>query len=153
MQIAKPLPHIQRPFSMVSTVMKQLGFDKSMKEHHHVYKAVIEDVNTRQLYRLTVPVTSKGKEEQIWLGKARVEAMGRDRIPEEVRMAAWGKLCDAYDYLKYGMRRDGTRYQPPQSNGFMAATLEEMKRLGKEMESIETTEEVYAKGEVPDPKQ
>lgn len=152
MQIAKPLPHIQRPFSMVSTVMRQLGFQKSMEQHHHVYTAVIEDINARQRYRLTIPVTSKGKEEQIWLGQARVEALGQDRIPEEVRMAAWGKLCDALDYMKYGMRRDGTRYQS-QSNGYMAANLKEMKQLGKEMESIETTEEVYAKGEVPDPKQ
>jgi hypothetical protein len=152
MQIAKPLPQVQRPFNVVNTVMKQLGFKKVKDKDKDVYRTVIHEVNIGQQYELSIPVTSDEAEECVILGQADIKEHGDKRIPAEVRLAAWGKMCDAYDYLKYGMRSDGTRNTEP-VNGEMAPGLEEMKRLGKEMESIDTNRQVHAKGAVPDPKQ
>jgi hypothetical protein len=143
----------KKPFSKVHSILtsqgfSKIGFGKSIK-----YKVALRDASTESIYWLEIPVDQYPKEpdqDQAKLGKPHL--YGVNRIPLSVREAVESKLHEISDYLRSMV---GKKVNPlpnkPSHNSSMAQNEKEMKRLGKEMESMPTNKEVSGNGEIPDP--
>lgn len=141
----------KKPFSKVHSILtsqgfSKIGFGKSIK-----YKVALRDSSTESIYWLEIPVDQYPKEpEQAKLGNPHL--YGEKRIPQPVSEAVESKLHEIADYLRNMV---GKKVKPlpkkPAPNSSMAQNEEEMKRLGKEMESMPTNKEISGNGEIPDP--
>ncbi|MCL6571544.1 MAG: hypothetical protein K6T88_07645 [Bacillus sp. (in: Bacteria)] len=143
----------KKPLSWVHSILKsqgftKIGFGKSLK-----YKVALRDSSTESIYWLEIPVDQYQKQpNQAKLGKPLL--YGEKRIPQPVKMAVESKLHEIADYLRSIV---GKKVKPlpkePDYNSSMVQNEEEMKRLGKEMESMKTNKDVSEDGEIPDPVQ
>ena len=125
-----------RPFTIVDQVLTSQGFTQIGVGPSVNYRAALRDSSTESTYYLEIPVDQF--EDQVKIGKPYL--YGGVRIPEPVRMAAESKLNEIADYLKNTKK-----------NGDMTQSEEDIKQLGKEMESMKTQKERKEKGWVPDP--
>jgi hypothetical protein len=136
MMNVKALVFQKRPFYKVDSILTSQGFTKVGVGPSLNYRAALRDSSTESIYYLEIPVDQI--ESHVKIGKPYL--YGEKRIPEPVRMAAESKLYEIADYLKNTKK-----------NGHMAQSEKDIKRLGKEMESMETNKELHEKGWVPDP--
>ncbi|HEY2421497.1 MAG TPA: hypothetical protein VGI04_08780 [Neobacillus sp.] len=139
--------------SRVHSILISQGFTKIGFGQSVTYRATLRDSSTESVYWLEIPVDEyhKGPNEAR-LGKPLL--YGEERIPNPVREAAESKVLEIADYLKNSIgKRVDHLSKKIQHNSRMAHTEEEMKRLGKEMESLQTNAELYSAGWTPDPLQ
>ena len=144
----KALAFQKSPLSTVHEIFTSQGFRKIIVGPSVTYRAVLRDSSTEADYWLEIPVDLIHKDlEKGKLGKPRLHGSGR--IPESVLLAAESKLHDMADYLRSEIRKkvEGLFLH----NGRMAHNEMEMKRLGKEMESIKTHAELFRVGLTSDP--
>jgi hypothetical protein len=133
---------------LTSQGFTKVGYDQSLK-----YRATLRDSSTESIYSLEIPIDQFQKEpKQAKLGKPYL--YGETEIPEPVRVAAESKVLEIADYLKnnsnLGKKVDQLSNKT-QHNSMMAHNEKEMKRLGKEMESMQTNKELFENGWIPDP--
>jgi hypothetical protein len=146
--MAKALVFEKKPFSRVHSIMTSQGFKLMDYGRLIKYRVTMRDSSTESIYLLEVPVDHYPKDfNQAKLGKPSL--YGEERIPQSVREAAESKLYEIADYLKSKIvKRD-----QPDNNGSMAQNADEMIRLGKEMESLQTQADLDQVGLIPDPNQ
>ncbi|CAH2714080.1 MULTISPECIES: hypothetical protein [Neobacillus] len=147
----KALVFERRPFSKVHSILTSQGFtligiDQSVK-----YRVPLRDTSTESTYWLEIPVDQNaGEPNQAKLGKPSL--YGEKRIPRPVREAAESKLYEIADYLRNIIVKKVVHLpNHKQLNNSMVPNVDEMMRLGKEMESMQTNAELEASGWIPDP--
>jgi hypothetical protein len=150
---AKALVSENMPFTEIHSIMTEQGFSMMGIGESVKYRVALRDSSTECIYWLEIPVERNLEDpDQAKLGKPFL--YGEERIPIPVREAADSKLNEMADYLKNNVVNiDDYRSNQPQPNGSMAADEDEVKQLGKEMESLKTNKELSEEGEVPDPVQ
>ncbi|MGG3564380.1 hypothetical protein ABES03_22585 [Neobacillus rhizosphaerae] len=150
---AKALVSENMPFTEIHSIMTEQGFSMMGIGEAVKYRVALRDSSTESIYWLEIPVERYLEDpDQAKLGKPFL--YGEERIPIPVREAADSKLNEIADYLKNNVVNiDDFRSKQPQPNGSMAADEDEVKQLGKEMESLKTNMELSEEGEVPDPVQ
>ncbi|WP_413303377.1 hypothetical protein AA0X95_25965 [Bacillus sp. 1P10SD] len=150
---AKALVSENMLFTDIHSIMTEQGFSMMGIGESVKYRAALRDSSTESIYWLEIPVERYLEDpDQAKLGKPFL--YGEERIPIPVREAADSKLNEIADYLKNNVVNiEDYRPNQPQPNGSMAADEDEVKQLGKEMESLKTNKELAEEGEVPDPVQ
>lgn len=141
----------KRPLSRIHSILISQGFTKIGCNQSVKYRVKLRDCSTESIYWLEIPVTQYPKEpNQAKLG--RPSLLGEERIPQSVREATESKLYEIADYLKSpSEKKEEHSLNKTNHNGSMTQNEEEMKRLGKEMESMQTHAELYENGWIPDP--
>src|SRR5581483_7037563 len=132
----------KKPFSRIHSILTSQGFTKIRCNQSVKYRARLRDCSTGSIYSLEVPVDQYPKEpNQAKLGTPSL--LGAERIPQSIREATESKLYEIADYLRVPIEeKENHSLTPIDYNGFMAQNEKEMKRLGKEMESMQTHEEL-----------
>jgi cell division GTPase FtsZ len=151
---AKALVSENMPFTDIHSMMTEQGFSMMGIGESVKYRASLRDSSTESIYYLEIPVERYLEDpDQAKLGKPFLFG-DEERIPIPVREAADSKLKEMADYLKNNVVNiDDYRLDMSEPNGSMASDEDEVKQLGKEMESLKTNKEVSEEGEVPDPVQ
>lgn len=151
---AKALVSENMPFTDIHSMMTEQGFSMMGIGESVKYRAALRDSSTESIYYLEIPVERYLEDpDQAKLGKPFLFG-DEERIPIPVREAADSKLKEMADYLKNNVVNiDDYRSDMSEPNGSMASDEDEVKQLGKEMESLKTNKEVSEEGEVPDPVQ
>jgi hypothetical protein len=136
--------------SRVHSILTSQGFKKVSFGQSVKYRATLRDSSTESVYWLEIPVDHYHTEtNQAMLGKPFLYG---GKIPDPVREAAESKVLEIADYLKNNIeRRAGHFTKMIQNNSGMARSEQQMKQLGKEMESLQTQAELYEDGLTPDP--
>jgi len=150
--MAKALVFEKRPFTSVHSIMTSQGFSLIGFKESIKYRVTLRDSSTGSTYFLEIPVDSTPMDPtQTMLGKPSLD--GGKRIPMPVREAAESKLYEIAEYVKnIVVKKDSIAYQMDES-GSMVRNEADMKQLGKEMESLQTKEELSRAGLAPDPSQ
>jgi hypothetical protein len=150
--MAKALVFEKRPFTSVHSIMTSQGFRLVGFEESVKYRVTMRDSSTESTYCLEIPVTPTPLEpNQAILGRPSLDE-GK-RIPISVREAAESKLYEIAEYVKNIMVKKDSLAQQWDVSGSMVRNEADMKQLGKEMESIQTKEELAELGMTPDPSQ
>ncbi|MDF2855722.1 MAG: hypothetical protein K0Q87_1573 [Neobacillus sp.] len=150
--MAKALVFEKRPFTSVHSIMTSQGFRLIGFEESVKYRVTMRDSSTGSTYGLEIPVTPTPLEpNQAMLGRPSLD--GGKRIPISVREAAESKLYEIAEYVKNIMVKKDTLAHQMDVSGSMVRNEADMKQLGKEMESIQTKEELMELGMTPDPSQ
>ncbi|MDQ1147631.1 cell division GTPase FtsZ [Bacillus sp. SORGH_AS 510] len=151
---AKALVSENMPFTDIHSIMTEQGFSMMGIGESVKYRATLRDSSTESIYWLEIPVERYLEDpDQARLGKPFLFG-DEERIPIPVREAADSKLKEMADYLKNNVVNiNDYRADQAEPNGSMAADEDEVKQLGKEMESLKTNKELSEEGEVPDPVQ
>lgn len=141
----------KRPFSRIHSILTSQGFIKIGCNQPIKYRVKLRDCSTESIYWLEIPVDQYSKEpNQAKLGKPFL--LGEEKIPQSIREATESKLYEIADYLKSPIEeKQSYNLNQTDHNGSMVQNEEEMKRLGKEMESMQTHTELYENGWIPDP--
>jgi hypothetical protein len=142
---------IKLPFSAIQNVMMFQGFSKISFNQHLAYRARFDDASTRRSYRLTIPVQDHDNfTYTVMVADAFFEY--KDSIPPEVVGAAESKINEINAYLhdEWEKQNQKDTFQPHQSGG-MAPNMDEMIKLGKQMEAMKTNQELCEANQIPDP--
>ncbi|MFP3126670.1 hypothetical protein OH784_29160 [Ectobacillus funiculus] len=141
----------KRPFARIHSILTSQGFTKIGWNQSIKYRVKLRDCSTESIYWLEIPVDQYPQEpNQAKLGKPSL--LGEERIPQSIREATASKLYEIADYLKSPMEeKESHSLNQTDHNGSMAQNEEEIKRLGKEMESMQTHTELYENGWIPNP--
>jgi len=142
---------IKLPFSAIQNVMMFQGFSKISFNQHLAYRARFDDTSTRRSYRLMIPVQDHDNfTYTVMVADAFFEYKGS--IPPEVVGAAECKINEVNAYLhdEWEKQNQNDRFQQYQSGG-MAPNIDEMIKLGKQMEAMKTNQELHEANQIPDP--
>jgi hypothetical protein len=134
MVILKTLPNIEAPFSFVHKVLTKHGFHVARQEDQVLYRTLVQDASSEQTYELRIPTVPNQDTDRIKFGQAYFE--DKQRVPEAIYRAAQSKLAETADYLKQ-QQQDSEALEPnDQDHNSMAPTIDDIVKLGKEMEQL-----------------
>ncbi|MFF2446503.1 hypothetical protein ACFVSW_05300 [Neobacillus sp. NPDC058068] len=147
----KSLVFEKKPLAKVHSILTSQGFTMTGIDESVKYRAPLRDSSTESIYWLEIPIDQNASGPND--AKLGVPSLyGENRIPLPVMDAAESKLYEIADYLRNIFER---KVAPPTAqkpqNGSMARDADEIKRLGKEMESMPTNSELDESGWIPDP--
>lgn len=158
MQVAKALPNIMKPNSVMKKILEKQGFMQKGNSNESSYQTRLQDSSTMQQFLLIIPTENLDNNANIKLELGQAYIEDSNRIPPGVLDAAKSKLKEIADYLKNIETSDQSQDQKDEEslnqieNGNMTNDLDDMKKLGKEMEQMETETELKEKGIQSDPK-
>ncbi|WHY85630.1 hypothetical protein QNH39_23965 [Neobacillus novalis] len=147
----KALVFEKKPLAKVHSMLTSQGFRLTGIDESVKYRAPLRDSSTESIYWLEIPVDQNASGPND--AKLGVPSLyGEMRIPRPVKEAAESKLYEIADYLRNIFEKK-VAHPPAQKphNSSMAQDEDEMKRLGKEMESMPTNTELDESGWIPDP--
>jgi hypothetical protein len=154
MEERQPIPILTKPFSFIHSTLTDLGYTvnetESLEKDGTVYETGFVDQLTEDsyLFKLTTQTRDNGHTE---INLAEAGFSINDRVPLSVRYAAENKILQLIHCIESD--EPASKSMSIEETNSMAPDEAEMKRLGKEMDTMKTNTQVKESGLIPDPAQ
>jgi hypothetical protein len=141
---------IKKPFTHVHNTLTTLGFTEISAPECCMYEIILRDPMSNKAYVFQLPTkTTDNGHAVVYLHEA--DFKDQTNIPDSAVAVARQMMSEVEQYLSsYEKKQAGTPIDKA-TNGRMATTEAELKRLGKEMNKMPTNAQVIQSGMVPDP--